>query len=286
MNQLVISFCFPRHFLYIVSGPILDLHVYLADVFAHYAQTDEDGTTDKPDGEDDGRPAGNGIVKEHGMDDIKEDAKGCQNEQYAHGKNHAHGLDTERGDAVDGKIEHLAKRILALAGLALGTVIIDAGRLVTYQGDNASKEEIALTEIAELDHGATTHQPVIGMVVYRLDAEDSHQLVKSKGSGAFEPRVGGAAATHAIDDVASVIGILVYHLGDNANIVLQIGIDRYHQVGEILGHGESCHKGVLMTHVAGEFHTVDMLTGIDILLYHLPASVTGAIIDIEYRAVG
>ena len=124
------------------------------------------------------------------------------------------------------------------------------------------------------------------MVVYRPDTEDSHQLVKSKGGGTLEPRVGGAAATHAIDDVASVIGILVYHLGDNANIVLQIGIDRYHQVGEILGHGESCHKGVLMTHVAGEFHTVDMLTGIDILLYHLPASVTGAIIDIEYRAVG
>ena len=69
LNQLVILFSLPRHFLNIISGPILDLHVYLTDVFAHNTQTDEDGAAHKPDGEDDGRPAGNDIVQEHGMDD-------------------------------------------------------------------------------------------------------------------------------------------------------------------------------------------------------------------------
>lgn len=152
-------------------------------------------------------------------------------------EHHADGLHRERRDAIDGKIEHLRERILRFACEAFGAVVIDLGRRVAHEWNEAADEEVALAVFQQMLHGTAAHQAEVGMVINGFGTHRAHHAVEGQRGGALEPGVGLALAAHAIDDVCA-LAPLVHHFGYGLHIVLEVGVDGHHHVGPVLGHGQ------------------------------------------------
>ena len=149
-----------QHRFDVEARAFLALHVDFADVFAHHAETREHAAGAEPHGEHERRPARDDAPREIRIQHPAQ--HGERDEQERHSQRHyqADGLDGERGDAVDGKVEHLAEWVFRLAGETLRTVVIHLRRGVANEGHETADEEVALLELQDLFSFALSAQDV------------------------------------------------------------------------------------------------------------------------------
>ena len=139
-----------QQFLNIVLRAFFHLYIYLPDVFSDDSEADQRAAADKPDGDHERRPAGHDIVLCVGGEDIDKDGKRHDDHCDAEGNDQTQRLDAERGDTVDGEVQHLTERILAFASQPGTAVVIDGVGAVAHQWHDAAKEQVALLVAAQL----------------------------------------------------------------------------------------------------------------------------------------
>ena len=131
-----------------------------------------------------------------------------------------------------------------------------------------------------LEHSAG-HKPIVGVVWHHVDVEELHETVKHFGSVALEGRVRATVVAHAVDYFAA-LAVLVYHVFDDADVVLEICI----QADNAVALGSACRlhagpDGILMTCIAGKADAVDRGVASSACLDEVPSFVATAIIDIK-----
>ena len=264
---------------------MLDFGIDLADVHACDAQGDEDEASDNPDGEDERRPAWDGGARNQGVDDVKADAEGDDEEHPTKGEDDLHGARAERGDAIDSEVEHLLEGVFRDACLALADGIIDGGGGKAYHGDESAQIDIALVVTCKHVEGALAHQTEVGMIIDALDAHRLLKLVEGLGRHALHEGIGGAGDLDTIDDVVA-LGKVAHHLGDALDIILKVGIDGDDGIGPLTGGHHASHDGVLVAHVAGEVDPLHVFIGGVQLTDNLPRTVATAIVDEDHHGIG
>ena len=121
------------------------------------------------------------------------------------------------------------------------------------------------------------------MVIHGLHAHALHEPVGQLCRRALEERVCRAFAAHTVDNVTTAV-IFSHHLGDDLDIVLQVSVNRDDCISIGTGGVQSCHEGVLMSHIAREFETTHMGIVLAVGSNHLPRAVARAVVDIEHIA--
>ena len=123
------------------------------------------------------------------------------------------------------------------------------------------------------------------MVEHNIHAQRLHHLVKALSRKALEERVGFALAAHAVNDLIALV-IIVHHLIDGVDVVLQVRIHRDDHVRIVDGGQQAGQQRVLMAAVAGEVHAGKHLR---FLLVQLaddrPGVVAGAVVDKHHAAL-
>jgi len=126
--------------------------------------------------------------------------------------------------ARPGQGEHAGQRIFRVSGGARRPVVIDDPGMFVQQRRQAAEEEVDLAEASEVGQGGVGHEPEVGVVLYDRHDHAGHQPVEEEGRAPFEPAVGTARSPHAEDEFPAV-EVLVDHIGDDADVVLEVGID-------------------------------------------------------------
>ena len=122
------------------------------------------------------------------------------------------------------------------------------------------------------------------MVEHDIHAQRLHHLVKALGREALEERVGLALAAHAVNDLIALV-IIVHHLVNGVDIVLQVRVHRDNHIRIVHSGQQARQQRVLMAAVAGEVHAGKHLR---LLLVQLadnrPGVVAGAVVDKHHAA--
>ena len=155
--------------------------------------------------------------------------------------------------------------------------------LEAHQRHHAPQVEVDFLELGELLQGAGAHQPVVGVVVHHLGPHGVEQLVEPFGGEPLEKGVAGAAAAHAVHDLAAV-PVGVHHRVHRVDVVLTVAVDGNGDVTLVFGFHQTCQHGVLVAPVAA-------LADADIVRVLLgqvtddgPGLVLGTVVDKQHPA--
>ena len=92
------------------------------------------------------------------------------------------------------------------------------------------------------------------MIGDKFNAEEFHQFIKPQGGVAFEKTVRVAAVSDTVNDFTAFV-VALYHLLYGGNVVLQIGVYGYVNIG--IGIIQSCEQRFLVPKIAGEGNAFD-----------------------------
>ena len=158
----------------------------------------------------------------------------------------------EGGDRVEREAQHLAQRVLRLAGVAGVALVRDRRLAKADPHGHAAQEAAALGHRQQRVERAAVEQPEVAGVRLQVDlGELVEQLVEPRGGGELERGLAVALAPHRVDDVGALLPVLD-HRGDELRRVLQVGVDHRHDVADrVLQPGGE--RG-LVTEVARQVH--------------------------------
>ena len=268
-----------------VPGPVLGLHVNFADVLADHPEADQLHAGHKTDDAGGGGPARHRCPYQR-LDDRPHDP------EKAHGR-HQHPepgdepdrLDRQTRDAVKGQPQHLGQGIVAFPGDPLVPLIGHHRALEAHQRHHAPQVEVDFPELGELLQGAGAHQPVVGVVVHHLGPHGVEQLVEPFGGEPLEKGVAGAAAAHAVDDLAAV-PVGVHHPVHGVDVVLAVAVDGDGDVAAVLGFHQPGQHGVLVAPVAALADADIVRVACGQAADDLPGPVLRPVVDKQHPAVG
>ena len=178
-----------------------------------------------------------------------------EQDKQSYSQDQADGLYAEGRDPVKSQGQHLLQGIFGLPGHTLLAVIVYAVSLVANQRHHAPQEKICLLILGELLHGTLGHQPEIGMIVHRLHAHGSHQLIEPLGSHTLEKGIRFPGFAHPIYNVTASME-LVNHLLDYIHIILQICVNGDRHITHVLCCNQPCRQCELMSHISSQLHTI------------------------------
>ena len=182
-------------------------------------------------------------IDEHGNADKEHHNADARDEPQRRHRQRRHALPRER--------EHLAQRVLALAGKALAALVVyDRARIADKRHEPA-QEQVHFFVLRERVERAAAHEPVVGVVIHHVRAECAQQTVIALRTGALERRVLLTAGAHAVDDVIPVPKGREHGV-DGIDIVLQVGVHGDDAVGAIAQRHQSAQQRVLVAAVARE----------------------------------
>ena len=168
---------------------------------------------------------------------------------------------------------------MACAGQPLPAGIEHLGRLEPHERDHSAQVEVHLLILRERVEDTCGEQPVVGVVVHRLNAHCGLQAVEALRRETLEESVGRTIVAHAVDHVRA-LRVLVHHLGHGVDVVLSVAVDRDgHVAAEVARLHQSGPQGLLVPAVAAlpnadETRIVCRELGDD-----LPGAVRAAVID-------
>ena len=147
---------------------------------------------------------------------------------------------------------------------------------------DAAQEQIHFVVLTQDLHRAAAHQAIVGMVVDHVDAEPAHQPVESGGGHSLQTAVAVTPGAHSVDDVIALL-VVVQHLRNHAQIVLQIGIQADHYIAG--RSGQPCEQRVLVSDVARQQQAGDpaRMRSRE-LLDQRPGAIGAAVVDQQHQA--
>ena len=195
------------------------------------------------------------------------------------------GSDGKAGDAVKGKAQHFAQRVVALPCNPLRAFIIDTGAFEAHQWEHAPQEQVHFLKRGEFLQNLAGYQPIIGMVIHRFHAHRIQQLVVALGGKPFEEGIGIPFTSDTVDNLAAVqIGI--HHGVHGADVILSVAVNGNGDIAFILGLHEPCQHCVLVAPVAALANAGEVAILPGKVSDNLPGSILGAVVDEQYLAVG
>ena len=121
------------------------------------------------------------------------------------------------------------------------------------------------------------------MVVYRINSQSLHHLIKKLRSGALEKCVRLTLISDSVYYIVSFI-VFVHHLVNGIDIILKIGIHGNDHIGIFLSDHKPCKQRVLMTAVPAQVYAVKQPVLIMQRLDYAPRGIPGAIVDKHHLA--
>lgn len=121
------------------------------------------------------------------------------------------------------------------------------------------------------------------MVVQDVGSELLHNFVVPLRKRAFEKRIRCARLAHRVNDIASPLkgG---EHIGDDADVVLQIGIERNHRIVSAFCMHQTRQERVLMASVSAELESCVKGIGFMEIAHDLPRCIDRAVVDEQNAA--
>ena len=183
----------------------------------------------------------------------------------------------ERGDRVEREAQHLAQRVLRLAGVAGVALVVD-GRLREADPDgHAAQEAVALAHRQQRVQRAAVEQPEVARVGLEVDLRElAEEPVEPRRGGELEGGLALALLAHHVDDVGA-LAPLGDHVGDQLGRVLQVGVD--HRDGVADGVLEAGGQRRLVAEVAREVHDAHARVGGGEPVEDLGRAVGAAVVD-------
>ena len=122
------------------------------------------------------------------------------------------------------------------------------------------------------------------MVEHHVCAHHLHDLIKALGGELLEKGIRFPGIPHAVDHVISGI-VLVHHLVNGIDIVLEVGIQGNCHVAVILHCHQAAQQRILVSPVPGQAHA--LVNGILLVqrLDDLPGAVLRAVVDKDDAAL-
>ncbi len=260
-----------------VQRAVLDLVVDAPDVLADHAERDQLDAAEQQDGDRDRAEAG-----QVGADDAQHDHDRDRDERDARGEQSDVGGQLQRqvregGDRVEREAQHLAQRVLGLAGVARVALVGDGGLREADPHGHAAQEARALGHRQQRVQRAAVEQAEVAGVGLEVDlGELVEQLVEPRGGGELEGGLALALLAHRVDDVGA-LAPLGDHLGDQLRRVLQVGVDHRDDVADrVLEAGGE--RG-LVAEVAREVHDAHARVGRGDAVEQLGRAVGAAVVD-------
>ena len=133
--------------------------------------------------------------------------------------------------------------------------------------------------------GAVAHQPVVGVVVDRLQPHRFLESIEAMCCGALEECVGAAAASDT-EDYLLAFAVLAHHVGHRPGVVLKVGIYRDAGVAVIHRRHKSGKECILMPAVMRQGYAFHAFVGKVHPLNRAPCGILAAVVAAQYVAVG
>src|ERR1700676_5533954 len=180
----------PLHLFDQIARPTLRLAVDLRNIFPQDADTQELNAAEQVDGHSGRGPARQrtlGKYTDHERPDRHDEAEHTDDAAEPGDQPQRHR--TERGDAIEGELDHLDQWILRLSRDAVKPVIEHAGTAKSKLRNDAAQEQVYLGVLTQRFQGAAAHETEIRMIWNDVDAQRVKQPVISKRRPALEPRI-------------------------------------------------------------------------------------------------
>ena len=123
------------------------------------------------------------------------------------------------------------------------------------------------------------------MIVDRFSPHRFHQSIESEGGGAFEESISLAFTSYTINNIIA-FHIAFHHLGDDIDVILQVGINGNSCIATFLYSIQSGHKCVLMPHISSQVQPAGIRCIFIELLDDFPGTVCTPIVYVQYIAFG
>ena len=148
-----------------IPGALLDLHVYLSNVFSQNADADQLHTANEADDTGHAGPAGDTFTDQCYDNGPYHANKTEGSNETAQPHNDSQRLNTQAGNSLKGQSQHFTKGIFAFTCQSLVALIVDTGAFEPHHGEHSTQEQIYFLEICEFLQDAAGNQPVIGVIV-------------------------------------------------------------------------------------------------------------------------